>query len=131
MTTSVPPPRQPHKLLPITSHALTTYKLWHGYRNDFPKSLRYTIGEKIDSTFVSILESLFIAGYQNKNEKLPTIIFATKKTDLLKFFIRVSWELHALDDKKYIAISEKLEELGRMIGGWKRGLENKLESKTS
>lgn len=107
---------------------LIAYKLWHGYQNDFPKNLRYTLGEKIDILFISILEYLFVAGYQSKNEKLPTILIAVRKTDLLKFFLQVSWELKALDNKKYIVISEKVSELGRMIGGWKKGLETKTPS---
>ena len=111
--------------MPIIGHALSVYKLWHGYRNDFPKSLRYTLGEKIDTTFINILEYLFVASYQSKSEKLPTILIAIRKTDVLKFFLLVSWELKAFDNKKYILISEKVDELGRMVGGWKKGLESK------
>ena len=109
----------------MINHALAIYKLWHGYQNDFPKNLRYTLGKKIDGTFINILECLFVASYQSKNEKLPTILFAVKKIDILKFFLRVSWELNTLDNKKYILISEKVDELGRMVGGWKKGLESK------
>ncbi len=90
-----------------------------------PKNLRYTLGGKIENTFISILESLFIATYQKKEEKLPTIVYTMKKTDLLKFFLRITWELHGIDNKKYLVISEKVNELGRMIGGWKKGLETK------
>jgi len=87
--------------------------------------LRYTLGEKIDTTFINILECLFVASYQSRSEKLPTILLAIGKTDILKFFLRVSWELRALDNKKYVLISEKMNDLGRMIGGWKKGMESK------
>lgn len=30
----------------------------------------------------------------------------------------VLWETKSLDDKKYIALSVKIEEIGRMLGGW-------------
>lgn len=109
----------------MINHALSIYKLWQDYRNNFPKSVRYTLAEKIDTTFLNILEYLFIASYQNKDAKLPTISLALRKTDLLKFFLQISWEIHSLDNKKYILISEKVGELGRMIGGWKKGLETK------
>ena len=99
--------------------------MWHGYRNDFPKSSRYTLGDKIDATFVLILEYLFIASYQGRHEKLPTILAAVRKIDLLKFFLRIAWELQALDTKKYALLSERMDELGRMVGGWKKGLEAK------
>lgn len=88
--------------------------------------MRYTLGDKIDNVFLEILENLFIGRYQNNNEKLPTILLIIRKTDLLKFFLQVSWELNALDNKKYILISEKANDLGRMVGGWKKGIESKL-----
>lgn len=28
------------------------------------------------------------------------------------------WETKSLDNKKYIALSEKIDEIGRMLGGW-------------
>ena len=115
----------PAQFLPVINHTLAVYKLWQGYQTDFPKHLRYTLGGKIDQTFIEILENIFVASYQSINEKLPTIIIAIKKVDILKFFLQVSWELHALDNNKFILISEKVSELGRMTGGWKKGLESK------
>jgi hypothetical protein len=75
------------------------------------------------------MELLFVASYQGKNEKLPTILTALRKTDVLKFLLRVAWELRALDTKKYATMSEETQELGRMIGGWKRGLEPKTPAR--
>ncbi|MEK7134943.1 MAG: four helix bundle protein [Patescibacteria group bacterium] len=44
------------------------------------------------------------------------------KLDLLKFFLQISWEVKVLDNKKFILLSEKLNEIGKMIGGWLRQL---------
>jgi hypothetical protein len=101
------------------------YKLWHEYRNNFPKKSRYTLGDKIDLLFLQTLELLFIASYQSKEKKLITLEMAVKKLDLLKFLLRISWELKVLDNQKFITLSEKLQEIGRMLGGWRKGLENK------
>ena len=120
------PVNAPPRLLPVVSHAIEVYKLWQSQENNFPKHLKYTLREKIDLLFLNLLEDLFIAGYQRKDEKLPTILSALVKVDLLKFFLRLSWELRNLDNKSYLNISEKIEELGRMVGGWKKGLETKL-----
>jgi len=30
----------------------------------------------------------------------------------------ILWETKSLDNKKYIALSIKIEEIGRMLGGW-------------
>lgn len=30
----------------------------------------------------------------------------------------VLWETKSFDDKKYIALSAKIDEIGKMLGGW-------------
>jgi hypothetical protein len=30
------------------------------------------------------------------------------------------WDTAAIDSKKYILLSEKLHEIGRMLGGWQK-----------
>jgi len=51
---------------------------------------------------------------------LPVIFEASAKLDSLKFFLQIAWEIKALDNKKYIALSENLSEIGRMLGGWQK-----------
>jgi len=108
--------------IPIIQRLTETYKLWHEYVQHFPKNSKYTLGLKIDSLFLEIIELIFSAKYQTKQEKLPTIINASNRLDLLKFFLQIAWETKALDDKKYITLSEKLNEIGKMLGGWHRQL---------
>jgi len=72
---------------------------------------------------------LFVASYLGKQEKLPYLQKAIRKLDVLKFFFYVSWEINALDNKKYAAISEHLNEIGRMLGGWIRGIQTKAPSR--
>ena len=98
------------------------YKLWHEFLPHFPKTLLYTLGFKIDSYFLEILENIFIASYLNKERKPPYLQKAAAKLDLLKFFLQISWEIKALNTKKYIAFSEQLNDIGKMLGGWIRGV---------
>src|SRR5690606_22324032 len=100
---------------------LTCYKLWYGYRDNFPKKSRYTLGDKIDTRFLNILELLSIAANQPKHEKEPTLNRALVGVDALKFLLRIAWELNILDDVKYEKISTEVDESGRQIGGWKKG----------
>jgi hypothetical protein len=69
---------------------------------------------------VQIIELVFIASCLNKQQKLPYLQKSIIKLDTLKFFLQISWEIKALDDKKYVLLSEKLFEVGRMLGGWNR-----------
>ena len=100
------------------------YKLWHNILPHFPKTSRYRLGLRIDSLFIEIAENLFIANYSSKKEKLPFLTKSSKKIDLLKFLLQISWEIKALDDKKYLVLSQKVDEAGKMIGGWIKGITN-------
>lgn len=83
-----------------------------------PKNHRHTLGIKIDSLFVDVIEGVSVASFLNKQEKLPWIQFAIRKLDTIKIFLMILWETKSIDNKKYIHLSVKLEEIGRMLGGW-------------
>lgn len=85
---------------------------------DFPKDSKYTLGAKIDSSFLETVEEILKAGSSDKTEKLIFLKRASAKLDLLKFFLQISWEMKILENKKYINLSEKLNEIGKMLGGW-------------
>ena len=92
----------------------------------FPKPVRHTLGGKIDSLFIEIVELVLTASRLSKNQKLPLVDRASIKLDALKFFLEIAWEIKLLDNRKYIFLSEKLDEIGRMLGGWLKNLEQKL-----
>lgn len=111
-----------NKFLPVIEHSVEVYKLWYQFRYYFPKKARPGIAVKIDNLLIEISELLLIASYERNQNKLPTLEAAIRKIDTLKFFLRISWEIKAIDNKKYLVISEHVQELGRMVGGWKKGL---------
>ena len=101
---------------------MSSYKLWHEFLPHVPKDARYTIGEKIDALLITATELTLTASYLGKNQKLPYVQRAAIKIDMVKFFLQILWEVKAIDTKKYIALSEKYNEIGRMLGGWARQL---------
>ncbi|MBP6974813.1 MAG: four helix bundle protein [Candidatus Pacebacteria bacterium] len=46
------------------------------------------------------------------------------KLDTLKFFMQLAWENKLIPQIKYIELSQKLEEIGKMLGGWRKGLQS-------
>lgn len=84
------------------------------------KVSRYTLGEKIDMFFLEVIELVYTASFMPKERKLPYLEKAVVKLDLLKLFLQIAWEIKALDVKKYVTLSEMLDEIGRMLGGWVR-----------
>jgi hypothetical protein len=106
--------------LPILKRLISIYKTWHEYMPNLAKTSRYTLGEKIDALFLDVVELIYTASFLPKEEKIPHLQKAIAKTDLLKFFFQIGWEIKSLDTKKYIMFSQQLDEIGRMLGGWTR-----------
>ncbi len=83
-----------------------------------PKVHKYTLGQKIDNLLVETIEAIATASFLYKAEKLPYIKRAIQKMDTLKVFLLILWEAKSIDNKKYLALSIKLEGVGKMLGGW-------------
>jgi hypothetical protein len=116
-----PPPAAPSALLKTK----TAYSFWFKIYSDFPKAHRYTLGGKIEDYFLGLLENIFISIYLPSETKIPRLIIAISKLDGVKFFLQIAWENKCIPNEKYLTLSEKLDEIGRMLGGWKKGLEKK------
>jgi len=106
--------------LPIIQRLIAAYKLWHEYVQHFPRHSRYTLGGKIDALFIELIELVFIASYLAREQKVAPLRKAVSKLDLIKLLLQISWELRDLDNNKYISLSELLDEIGKMLGGWIR-----------
>ncbi|MEK7570445.1 MAG: four helix bundle protein [Patescibacteria group bacterium] len=101
------------------------YTLWHATLQHFPRLSRFTLGAKIDGLYCDTLELSLLAGYAQREHKAALVDRATSKLDALKFFLQVAWELRAVDTKKYSRLSEPLLEVGKMLGGWRKQLQQK------
>jgi len=102
------------------------YQFWLSLHRNFPKTERFGIGQKIESTFLDILEYSFTSVYLSPEPKIILLSKTIAKLDTLKFFSQLAWESKLIPNEKYAEFSEKLEEIGKMLGGWKKGLEQKL-----
>jgi len=111
-----PPPNG--KFIPLIQKTKTLYITWHGYYQSLPKTHKYSLGQKIDNFFIEALEAMAIASFLPPNAKPPHVCLAIQKNDLLKIMLMVLWEVKAIDNNKYLNLSQPLDEIGRMLGGW-------------
>ena len=114
-TINRPPPA---RMLPVLSKVKDVYLLWHSYCQDIAKAQRLSFGYRIDSLFVEIIEAIAAASFLGPTEKHPYVRLAMKKIDAIKILFMIIWETRSIDNKKYIAMSLKLDEIGRNLGGW-------------
>src|SRR3989344_9538050 len=108
--------------IPIFAKLYDFYKNLSQVISNFPKTKRYSLGQRVDQITLDVIELTITAGYLPREQKLPSLQKAIVKIELLKVLIRLAKDTKALDNKKYLTLEQNLQEIGRMIGGWKRSI---------
>ena len=118
---TTPPPRIPQVIILMKE----TYLFWTFLHRNFPRIERLGIGNKIEQSFLIVLELTFLLSYSPFSQKIVLIDRAISKLDVVKFFTQLAGEVKVIPTKQYSELSIKLEKIGRQLGGWKKGLQTK------
>ena len=98
--------------------------IWLNIVPHIPKGARYTIGARIENKFLDLLELAYIAYFSKKEEKIEKISECIFLLDTLKFIVSVAWDAKLVSNKQFEEIAGKLDEIGRMLWGWKEKMKN-------
>ena len=82
----------------------------------FPKIQRFALAQEINKSLIKLLTE--IVSINLKKDKVKDIKDLNIFVDKLRIMIRLSKDLHFISIKRYKYASEKLEEIGRLLGGW-------------
>ncbi len=91
-----------------------------------PRTERFGIGLKVDILFLDLLELLRKATYTPTQQKIAILEDCLNKTDSLRFFIQIMWETRLMTNTQFASLGNEIENIGKMIGGWRKGLLTKL-----
>ncbi|MBI4276435.1 four helix bundle protein [Candidatus Uhrbacteria bacterium] len=106
--------------IPLFKKTYDLYKTFSSYRSVIPKQDRYTIAQRCESMMCDLLEGVMDASQTGKSEKGVVLARASRTLNMLRVFIRLMKDTHALDTKKYVLLETSVDEIGRMLGGWIR-----------
>ena len=82
----------------------------------FPKRLRYSLTMRVEDATLEILESINRAAYtRDRSEALRSV---NEGLNRLRVLIRLCNELHVFSDAEYGEAAGKVDEAGRILGGW-------------
>lgn len=98
--------------------------IWVNLVPHISKGARYTLGQRVENKFLDLLELSYTAYFIEKEKKLEKIMECILLLDTLKFLISVAWEGKMISNKQCEDVVLKLEEVGKMFGGWKKNLAN-------
>lgn len=82
------------------------------------------MGQKIENIVLNILEEIFLINSLPKTIKEPAFQNLNAKNELLKLLIRLCFELNLIGSNQYLIFEEKIQEIGKMIGGWIKYVRN-------
>ena len=89
----------------------------------FPKKDRYGLGLKTENSILRLIEFIITAEQTVPVLKCRALIDASVKSETIKILLRLAMEKRLIKETNYFALSEKLIEIGKMIGGWRRSLQ--------
>ena len=108
---------------------IQTMKLLNIYLNHFPSHERHGLALKIRATAYDLYDLIVEA--QKRYHKKTTLTNLDIKHEQLRMQVRLAFELgyfghpksdkirpEQLNAKRYLAISVKIDEIGKIIGGW-------------
>ena len=104
----------------ITKKILTPYKQWQIEQKHIPKMNRYSLGIKIDSLFVLLIELMQYAQYSDR--KIPYLNKIIVEVNVLKNLLLILYEIQGISEKAYIQMSTDIEEVGKMVYAWNKRL---------
>ena len=104
------------KVLPLIYDLL----LWYAPKiAQYPKSYKFTLGQRVTDGMLNILEAVIEAKYAAK-KKAHFLRRANLELEKLRFLIRLSKDLQCINLKTYEFSANKINEIGKMVGGWEK-----------
>lgn len=88
--------------------------------NRFPREYKFTLGEEIIKGWYKILKSIIFARYQRN--KRAILLEINIDLEIQRHFLRLAHDFKLLSAKSYGFAIEKVDNIGREIGGWLKSL---------
>ncbi len=84
----------------------------------FPRSFRFSVGDRLVARSLDLLEDLVEAAYATA-KRVP-LERAAYRVNSLRYLLRLAGDLRLLSADSREFAAGKLEEIGRMTGGWRK-----------
>ena len=82
----------------------------------FPRDQKFLLGDRIETKLLDVQERCIRAYYSR--EKRAHLQEANLLLELVRHLVRLAHDMHYFSRQRYGVVSGKIDEVGRMIGGW-------------
>ncbi len=104
-----------------------TYEVYKGIveiNHGLTKRWLYSLGLSLENSVLECMENLIMAKNAPKPVKAGYLIRANSKLEVTRLKLRLFIELKLAKETQIFQLQAKLEEVGRMLGGWLKSLHN-------
>ena len=84
--------------------------------NKFPQKQRFVLGQQLQSSMLEILKDIIQANHER--DKSVTLRQISVELDKFRYLYRLAKDLKFISVKQYQFGAEKINEIGKMLGGW-------------
>jgi hypothetical protein len=84
----------------------------------FPRSYRFSVGDRLVREYLDLLVTLVQAAYTT--DKLALLDQAGRSANALRYLLRLSKDLRLMNLDSYGFAAERVEAINRMVGGWQK-----------
>ena len=116
----------------MTEAALEVGLRWEAVCDDllartarFPKTARYSIAARVDNLALDVLEGLTEARYVTGRRRREALGECNLRLTRLRVLLRLAHRRRYLADNGYAFVSERIDEAGRMLGGWLKRVDDR------
>jgi hypothetical protein len=83
-----------------------------------PRSQKFLLGDRIQQTALCALEGIVEATYSKSSG--PILAQVNLALERLRILFRLTFDLQFIDMRRYEFASRAIDEVGRLVGGWKK-----------
>lgn len=87
---------------------------------NFPRAHKFTVGDRLTAQGLDLMTTLVEAAYSH--EKGDLLQQANRKINSTRYLLRLAKDLKLMSVDSYGFSAEKLDEIGRMVGGWRKAV---------
>lgn len=115
----------PLRVLPVLAKIQNFYKDWIPVHRKVPRTERFGIGARMDAALLDLLMTIRRAGFASGERKIALLEVAISKIDDIRFLFQLFWEIGLISNEQFARFAEKIQEVGKDVGGWRRGVISK------
>ncbi|MBD3330008.1 hypothetical protein GF354_00590 [Candidatus Peregrinibacteria bacterium] len=108
--------------LPVISKTYEIYKFIIESNTNIPRKFRYSLGASMENSILELLDNLILAKNAPKPSKKGYLIKCQSLQEIIKLKNRLLLELKLINHTKIFQTNSKLNEIGKMIGGWYKSI---------